>query len=359
MFTAKRGLMFIRCKTCQLLRFSSIDTNYEGLTLNLKFSNQDQQKILDILNKSNTDQLSRFDVSQGRIRSLDSWRNKKGPFKSLADVLEVDGLGVKVLERLCESIVTNDKQTVVNIKVSNNSKNRRQFLMPQLSNEQTSILSSAVGLHLGPAGISWTKLCRYGNQLDSWGFYDISSFPKKMLPTDTFQLAMTILSKIPTGEVYIFESSPNISPQSSQQATTLTTYNQQMELTSMLLALINTSPKHSAFQPDDVEHYTNSVHHLRANLSARLFRTLMGSERVSSTTIITNLLENARNNTKCTLPCTPIRMEEHMQEQYYSQTPVFRELLGQALLVIITFMDLCVYKNPASLAAVTPGKRAC
>lgn len=73
------------------------------------------------------------------------WRSKKGPFKSLADVLEVDGLGVKVLERLCESIIIhnnqkNDKSGQNNNgKLSNNGKNRKQYLTPNLDNGRINV----------------------------------------------------------------------------------------------------------------------------------------------------------------------------------------------------------------------------
>ncbi|KAF2883956.1 hypothetical protein ILUMI_22214 [Ignelater luminosus] len=362
MMIIKRGLTFVSCKTCQLARFSTVTTNYEGLLQQPKFSSEEQGKILEVLNKSNTEQLSRFDVSQSRIKNLEVWRNKKGPFKSLADVLEVDGLGVKVLERLCESIVQDNQKhdksgQTNNGKLSNNGKNRKQYLTPILDNDRINNLNSAVGLHLGPAGISWTRIAREQNCLNEWGFYDFSTFPKKMLPTDTFQLAITILDKIPVSDIYLFEASPSISMQSTKQAAVMTSYNQQQELTSMLLALINTSPKH-AFQPTQNEiSHRNNVFFLRSNLSARLFKTLMGTERVSSTTAVSNLLEHAKNSVNHNLPCNSIKAEGHIIEQYYSQSSVVKELLGQSLLLIITFMELCIYKNPTALGAVLPRRK--
>jgi len=44
-------------------------------------------------------------VTKGRINSLQQFRRKRGQFCTLDEVLEVDGLGVKVLERLCDSIL--------------------------------------------------------------------------------------------------------------------------------------------------------------------------------------------------------------------------------------------------------------
>lgn len=83
----------------------------------------------------------------------------------------------------------------------------------------------------------------------------------------------------------------------------------------------------------------------------------MGTERVSSTTTVSNLLEYAKTGINHNLPCSSIKAEGHTIDQYYSQSSVVRELLGQSLLLIITFMELCVNKNPISLNAVLPRRK--
>lgn len=66
---------------------------------------------------------------------------KKGPFETLSDILEVDGLGIKVLERLCESIINNNNninnEQINNSssKPANNIKVRRQVLTPNFPSE--------------------------------------------------------------------------------------------------------------------------------------------------------------------------------------------------------------------------------
>jgi hypothetical protein len=83
----------------------------------------------------------RFDVSKGRINSLQQFRRKRGQFFTLDDVLEVDGLGVKVLEKLCDSILNDiygsevensvdDPQVRKQLKSSKDY--RRQILTPPL-----------------------------------------------------------------------------------------------------------------------------------------------------------------------------------------------------------------------------------
>lgn len=192
---------------------------------------------------------------------------------------------------------------------------------------------------------------------------------------------MDILRKLPTGDVYVLEAQKNLNSQS--QAVTVS-YNHQQELISMLLALINTSPAHNPTVDRDVESQLcfceNKVHFLRSKVPARyviflnsqklslifypsdplnaflsrLFKTLVGTERVSATSTVKTLLENMENPGE-PLPCTRITADKHLKDMYYEIPAMHRDLLGQSLLLVTSFMDLCIYKNPVSLKAIAPG----
>lgn len=77
---------------------------------------------------------------------------------------------------------------------------------------------------------------------------------------------MLIMEKIPKGDVYIFESSTSVSPGNQKQATALPIMNN-IELTSMLLTLINTSNKMDDTSNENT--IDNKVYFLRTKLSAR------------------------------------------------------------------------------------------
>lgn len=72
----------------------------------------------------------------------------------------------------------------------------------------------------------------------------------------------------------------------------------------------------------------------------------------SSSTVDNLLLQNDE-----TMPCTRINLEDSIKSHYYTQSTVNRDLLGQALLIAITFMDLCVYKNVNSLQVLLGKKK--
>lgn len=84
-----------------------------------------------------------------RIKNLESWKNKRGPFKSIIEILEVDGLGVKNFERLCESIITNKENVDLVKQVSNPSiKNRRNiYVLPILQNEVVRFMKSCLSIN--------------------------------------------------------------------------------------------------------------------------------------------------------------------------------------------------------------------
>lgn len=68
------------------------------------------------------------------------------------------------------------------------------------------------------------------------------------------------MGKIPAGDAYVFESvNSGIQKQSN------VIYNLQLELTSMLLALINTSPTHNK----NYEELWNCVYFLKSKIPAR------------------------------------------------------------------------------------------
>jgi hypothetical protein len=79
---------------------------------------------------------------------LQQFRRKRGQFCTLDDVLDVDGLGVKVLERLCDSILkeisgseveTSVEMAQVKKKLKSSTNRRSQMLTPTLQFDQKKV----------------------------------------------------------------------------------------------------------------------------------------------------------------------------------------------------------------------------
>lgn len=154
------------------------------------------------------------------------------------------------------------------------------------------------------------------------------------------------------GDVYIFEAPPQLNPQN--QSKQVVTHKHQIELMSMLLALLNTSVKHNkGLQGKAVNgHFENRVFYLKNRVPARLFKTLIGFEKVSAVSTIVGLLKKDPKVLK-TLPCGLIFFDSDLTAKFFSLTPSHKELQAQALMLAVAFMDLCVNKNKNSCATLT------
>lgn len=52
------------------------------------------------------------------------------------------------------------------------------------------------------------------------------------------------------------------------------------------------------------------------------------------------------------LPCKKVDVEKQLQNYYFNQSSVNKELLGQSLMLILTFMELCINKNELCIKLV-------
>lgn len=84
----------------------------------------------------------RFNISQNRIKNLNIWKNKKGCFHSLSDVLEVEGLSVKTLEKMCLNIINNIDKVHETIETVNKTvKSKNKFVSPTIGADQMEVES--------------------------------------------------------------------------------------------------------------------------------------------------------------------------------------------------------------------------
>lgn len=81
-----------------------------------------------------------------------------------------------------------------------------------------------------------------------------------------------------------------------------------------------------------------------------MFGLVIGSEKIASVRTVNELLTPYPED--YSHPCTPVVFEPELKAMYESQPPATKDLLGHALLLILTFMDICIYKNPVSIKAL-------
>lgn len=144
--------LFVTYFGFQIFKKTYVDQPVSCLGLNYEsdYSEEQQKYLLNVLNQSTNEQLSRyqkftnnlvvqyvqtcfnrFNLSKNRIKKIDIWRSKHGAFQSLSDVLEIDGWSVRMLDRLCKTIMEGDDPTKCAEKKP--VKARGQILTPAIS----------------------------------------------------------------------------------------------------------------------------------------------------------------------------------------------------------------------------------
>ncbi|XP_045462454.1 uncharacterized protein LOC123672393 isoform X3 [Harmonia axyridis] len=177
-----------------------------------EFSDEQKVKILQVLNNESQDYFTRLNIPPAQIKKLAVWKTKRGPFNSVVDVLDIEGIDIKNLIKICRSIIR-DKPVSIN---------------RNLTDVKNRTLTSPV-------------------------------------LTDDIIQALQILKDIPTADLYIFESPPGTGLQSQIAKTN---YLQQIELLSMLFTLLNTSKKHNKKVGDNLNDVENIVYYVRNKITA-------------------------------------------------------------------------------------------
>lgn len=75
---------------------------------------------------------NRYNVSQSKAKKIQSWKSKMGPFKTLNEILEVDGFSEKMLHKICKNIVLDDVLDENFIKCTKNKPKKlpKQLVIP-------------------------------------------------------------------------------------------------------------------------------------------------------------------------------------------------------------------------------------
>ncbi|XP_069701524.1 transcription elongation factor, mitochondrial isoform X2 [Periplaneta americana] len=322
-----------------------------------RYNNEEQKQILQILNESSAEELSRFDVSKHRIHSLQQFRRKRGQFCTLDQVLEVDGLGIKVLEKLCDSILnqmTLPEEGYPAKEVRKQSrKSTHQFLTPNLQFKQKEGIQTVVGINIGVSAVTWSQIDVNGKLL-SWNLHSLESCSKKLHITSLLEVVQDLCQNLPNGDIYVMEDRAVTVQSPQQQPASITVNLQNCQLTAMLVALLNNQSR-----SEDLHH----VFFLRPRLTARLFGALVGTEKVSAQAVVLDILSNTQENSsreeldmESLNKYTPISVTEEMKENYLNRTNVEKETLCWALLLTMAFMDLVLHQNPHSLAVIRGGR---
>ncbi|XP_075162136.1 uncharacterized protein LOC142234828 [Haematobia irritans] len=353
-----------------------------------KYSKEDGERILKLINNSNAKDLLGYDITKGRANKLLAWRMRNGLLSNLSDIFMIEGFGLKATEKFYQSLLQDPKPVDVELGKSNRMRTA-PFITPSLEPEKHNKINSCVSLRIGVNSITWSKLklapCGTNQpcELTHWQHHDISE--KKLHIHELIQRCLYVNHQIPNADCYLFENpqmaqvsnnpgsvdQQNINIQKSQVTAimgyALAARNSQLE------EIQNTNRNENGVQRHSL------VFYVRRFLTARLFNHLVGTERVSSEDTILNMMrtyynmnemedvvlpndgdEKARNDDETTIEKISFRGNVQFPmnlRQMFSNAPRYhREYLGQALLLNLTFVRLVLLQDAESIAKVSRGK---
>lgn len=295
-------------------------------------------------------------------------------------MLELDGFGIKVLEKFCDSILESSKQKASKKENSSeegeddltnpNAKNKQQFVVPVVLEASRKKITSCVSFQIDLNYIAWTKLSldseSDGNlpiiRVEDWMSHSIGNDDKKLSLSELIQNIIYVNNFISEADVYVVEAQMT-SAQVKQPGTPVqVNINIQKSQVIAMLSMLMAARGSANPQPKQERNFSDSkqlqqpkpqqtVFFLKTYLASRLFKTYIGKERVSTQGTIEDILRYNYTKDQPEHPLfSSIDIPMVFQEQLNSASKCDREYMGQSMLIGLTFLKLCILKCPQSLA---------
>ncbi|XP_065360887.1 uncharacterized protein LOC135954620 [Calliphora vicina] len=352
-----------------------------------KYTTEQEEKILKIVNNYNLNELLGYEISKGRANKLLAWRMRNGLLKDLNDIFSVEGFGLKVADKFYQSLLLEPKTNEEELGKAGRSRTA-PFITPSLEGEQREAIKSCVSVRIGVNSITWARLDVSAQDINApcllthWQHHEISE--KKLHLHELIQRCLYINHLIPSADCYLFEN-----PQMAQASNNPGSVEQQniniqkAQVTAIMgyaLASRNNELKDLAdHETDNKSKYLPNMFYVRRFLTARLFNHLVGTERVSSEQTILDMMRTFYNTNEMNdfLPTEENSVLEGDQQtvekdinisgrvqfpselrQMFSKSPrYYREFLSQALLLNLTFVRLVLLQDSESIATVSRGNK--
>lgn len=267
-------------------------------------------------------------------------------------MLELDGFGEKILQKFCTSIVETSVNTEPpkenNAPIQDITRKVNQFCNPRLDNLTRSKIKSCLGVHVHAGSISWAKLTLNEKQpmtLDTWTDYKFDE--RKLHLADLVTLTKQICEKMPVADAYVLEAPVASQPTLPGKNVVQLTVNVQK---SQLIGMTALGLLYKSQETINPPLPWQQVFFVKNFLPARLFRTKIGSERVSAESTVLDILryhynmEDGSEEFQGGALASQVNASAEVRQLFESADPSERDLMGQAFLTALTFVRLCVQK---------------
>ncbi|XP_063697917.1 uncharacterized protein LOC134828856 [Culicoides brevitarsis] len=303
-------------------------------------------KILDVVNRCSVDELTKFNLSKARAQKVLMFKKTHGSFNDLQQILELDGFGVKVLQKFCSSVVkSSENEQKIDEKLTDEPpKDRKvhQYYNPRLDNATRDKIRSCLGVNVHTRGVSWAKISfdnEFRTTLDAWSDKTFIE-ERRITLSELISITKGICESMPVADCYVFETP--IAAQPSMPGKNVAQINinvQKSQLVGMMALGLLYKPQENLNCP------SHQVIFVRNFLPSRLFRTKIGNERVSTEKTVENLFASELDFDSE----GKIQVQDEVRAVFEQANPKIRDLMGHALLTALTFQRVCIQKCDKSL----------
>ncbi|XP_014242976.1 transcription elongation factor, mitochondrial-like isoform X2 [Cimex lectularius] len=273
------------------------------------YTKEEQQLILDKLNRLTDETRALIRGKQADMLSL--YLKEKGPFNNLEELLNVPGIGPKMLRSLCSRMLETDKPVK-----KKTTKNKANIISPQISSK----INTFVSINISRNAMSWSNIDSNKKYLLGWKLHEIlfnEISTNSIYPA--FTMAKTCEKEIPPADLYLFEDPGMYSTMYSKE---LNFHHFACILATLLCARQVESTRQ-----------INLVF-IKPRIVERQFNTLVGSEKVSLYNIVDDMASQKVSNNY-----SLIYIDSNLYSYFKTINLYHKEHLSKSLLQGITFID--------------------
>lgn len=150
-------------------------------------------------------------------------------------MLELDGFGLKILDKFVASIL--DSHNIIGGPSLVPTPRIQQFTTPPLNEVLRATLNTCTAIHVGVSSVTWTQLYlepESRTTISKWASYPIND--KKLQMYELVDVMWPIIDEIPDSDVYLMET-PRVAVASPQGTPAQTNINVQLSQTIAMISL--------------------------------------------------------------------------------------------------------------------------
>ncbi|XP_020293113.1 uncharacterized protein LOC109859353 [Pseudomyrmex gracilis] len=297
----------------------------------LIFSEEDKEKILNIINRKSKEDLLQYSITEKRVKNLELYRTDNGPYVSLEDLLKVKGMNNKCLYKFYKSIISGKKKGLKKIK-------KGLVLTPQTTWDDQKDVNTVLGIYVGQDMVSWALLNRDCKVLQ-WSFKSFPENESRKNIHSLLQMTIPIAATLPKADRYIMQEITRGYLLSRKS------YDHYVQH-SIINAIIMSYRATLSYKLDNnIDFVAQNCFILRQYILRKIYGLVLDNEVLSTQYMMQKLLQESDGLMKNQERLPNVLINSDLRNMYNEQSHVYKEQIGWSLLIALAFMELIVHQR--------------